>query len=38
MLLLALIMWANFDPPSHNEHDGYIEACGQLPGLVGDDC
>jgi hypothetical protein len=25
-------------PRSHNEHGGYIEACGELPGLVGDDC
>ena len=25
-------------PPTHNEEGGYIEACGDLPGLVGDDC
>jgi len=23
---------------SHNEQGGYIESCGDLPGLVGDDC
>jgi hypothetical protein len=23
---------------SHNERGGYIDACGDLPGLVGDDC
>lgn len=23
---------------THNEHGGYIPACGDLPGLVGDDC
>lgn len=24
--------------PHHNAAGGYIEACGDLPGLVGDDC
>jgi hypothetical protein len=24
--------------PSHNQYGGYIEACGDLPPLVGDDC
>lgn len=23
---------------THNEAGGYIEACGNLPGMVGDDC
>lgn len=23
---------------SHNEAGGYIDACGSLPGMVGDDC
>lgn len=23
---------------SHNEAGGYIEACGSLPGVLGDDC
>jgi len=23
---------------SHNLDGGYVEACGDLPGLVGDDC
>jgi hypothetical protein len=25
-------------PPTHNARGGYIDACGDLPGLVGDDC
>lgn len=24
--------------PLHNTSGGYYEACGELPGLVGDDC
>lgn len=24
--------------PNHNEHGGYIAACGSLPGTLGDDC
>lgn len=24
--------------PSHNTSGGYYETCGELPGLVGDDC
>lgn len=24
--------------PSHNAHGGYVDACGELPGLIGDDC
>lgn len=24
--------------PSHNASGGYIDACGDLPGMVGDDC
>lgn len=23
---------------SHNEHGGYIDACGELPPQLGDDC
>lgn len=26
------------DARTHNEYGGYIDACGDLPGLVGDDC
>ena len=26
------------DAPSHNVHGGYIDACGDLPPLIGDDC
>jgi hypothetical protein len=26
------------EQPSHNAAGGYIDACGELPGLVGDDC
>jgi hypothetical protein len=25
-------------PKTHNERGGYIDACGDQPGLVGDDC
>ncbi len=24
--------------PTHNQQGGYIDACGQEPGLIGDDC
>ena len=23
---------------SHNARGGYVDACGQLPGMIGDDC
>jgi hypothetical protein len=28
----------SYTGPSHNASGGYVEACGDLPGLVGDDC
>jgi hypothetical protein len=29
-----------FEPtaPTHNAAGGYVDACGDLPGLIGDDC
>ena len=33
-----IVQLASMDAPSHNAHGGYIDACGDLPGLVGDDC
>ena len=39
--LYALASWGAIAPddvPSHNAAGGYIDACGDLPGLVGDDC
>jgi hypothetical protein len=26
------------DAPSHNSAGGFVEACGELPPLLGDDC
>jgi hypothetical protein len=39
-LLLGLILsgCAATPTPSHNAQGGYIEACGDLPGMLGDDC
>ena len=39
-LLLLFLIWPLLLDPSatHNQFGGYIEACGQLPPLVGDDC
>jgi hypothetical protein len=38
----GLLLWypttSSTEAPSHNIYGGYIEACGQLPPLVGDDC
>jgi len=40
--LLALKVGSCVHPkwisPNHNAAGGYIPACGELPGLVGDDC
>lgn len=35
-----LTLWAvEWDSrPTHNAAGGYIDACGQLPGALGDDC
>lgn len=34
-----IVQLASMDAsPTHNAHGGYIDACGELPGLVGDDC
>jgi hypothetical protein len=42
LLVLALASCvgcvATPEQPSHNAAGGYIDACGELPGLVGDDC
>jgi hypothetical protein len=32
-LILALLL-----APAHNARGGYIDACGHLPGMLGDDC
>jgi hypothetical protein len=37
-LLLGLILSGCAATPSHNAQGGYIEACGELPGMLGDDC
>lgn len=26
------------DLPSHNARGGYVDACGDQPGMIGDDC
>ena len=36
--MIALYLQRGADPPTHNAAGGYIEACGDLPGMVGDDC
>jgi hypothetical protein len=37
LITLCLLYGCN-TIPSHNKEGGYIEACGNLPPLVGDDC
>jgi len=37
-LLLALLLSGCVHKPTHNARGGYIDACGDLPGMVGDDC
>jgi hypothetical protein len=41
-LILAALAWvaANQLPgaETHNVAGGYTEACGDLPGMIGDDC
>ncbi len=46
VLILAIGAWighaadlaaARLDA-SHNAAGGYVDACGELPGLIGDDC
>lgn len=42
IIMLALVgvavAIATCDRPSHNARGGYIDACGELPGMIGDDC
>lgn len=38
LALLLLSLSACASAPSHNDAGGYIDACGDLPGLLGDDC
>jgi len=38
LMLLPLALHAINRPSTHNAAGGYIGACGDLPGLVGDDC
>jgi hypothetical protein len=38
LVLLALALTACAAAPSHNASGGYADACGSLPGLIGDDC
>lgn len=37
-ILMVLVLASCATPPTHNEFGGYIDACGDLPGLLGDDC
>jgi hypothetical protein len=36
--LAVLYLTACASSPSHNAAGGYVDACGDLPGLLGDDC
>ena len=38
LLAALLASCATNPPPSHNALGGYIDACGELPPLQGDDC
>lgn len=37
-VLMIVLAIAGCATPTHNKHGGYIDACGDLPGMVGDDC
>ena len=38
LLLLAASLAGCASSPTHNAAGGYIPACGDLPGTLGDDC
>lgn len=38
VILVALFVWLSSPVTQHNERGGYIPACGELPGVLGDDC
>jgi len=38
LVLAGLVAWILTGCASHNPSGGYREACGSLPGLLGDDC
>lgn len=38
VLLLLVSLTSCTATPSHNNLGGYIDACGELPGQLGDDC
>jgi len=38
LIFLTCLALASCATPSHNPAGGYIDACGDLPGLLGDDC
>lgn len=38
LLIMLLLLNGCSSTSTHNTAGGYIAACGELPGLVGDDC
>jgi hypothetical protein len=38
LVLMLLVLTSCAQHPTHNAAGGYIDACGDLPGLLGDDC
>jgi hypothetical protein len=39
LIVLVLVLCSGCaSAPSHNDLGGYVDACGDLPGLIGDDC
>lgn len=38
IVLMMLALTSCQYAPTHNDAGGYTDACGDLPGLVGDDC
>lgn len=36
--LLVMFGVDMYEYPKHNKYGGYVDACGELPPLVGDDC
>ncbi len=38
LMLICLAVCMAGCSATHNLHGGYRDACGELPGLIGDDC
>lgn len=38
LVTAILLGFANVKHETHNARGGYVDACGDQPGMVGDDC